>query len=449
MSLPTSPLLTDLYMLTMLQGFYEQNMEDTAVFEFFVRELPPNRNFLVAAGLEDALTHLLNLQFQDDELQWLSDTGRFKKDFIDYLGKFRFRGDVHAMPEGTVFFENEPILRITAPIPQAQLLETRLINLLHFQTTIASKASRCVLAAPDKLLVDFGLRRSHGAEAGLLAARACYLSGFAGTSTVLAGKLFDIPIFGTMAHSFVLSHDDESEAFEHFAYAQPNNIVLLIDTYDTEKAAEKVVALAPGLEQKGLKIKAVRLDSGDLAEHARKVRHILDRGNLSDVNILASGNLDEHELNKLHLQKAPIDGFGVGTRMITSSDAPYLDCAYKLVEYAGKPRRKLSEGKATLPGRKQVFRQYTDDKNKLLSHDIISIEGDIHPGKPLLEKYVENGQRIKKPASLSQIRAHAVSEIKHLPSHLRNLSSSSKYPVQVSEKLLRLSKKVDKQTQGV
>ena len=255
--------------------------------------------------------------------------------------------------------------------------ETRVINLLHFQTLLASKAARCVLVAPEKLLVDFGLRRAHGAEAGLLAARAAYLAGFGGTATVLAGKEYDIPIFGTMAHSFIQAHDSEPAAFEGFAHAQPNNVVLLIDTYDTEAGARKVVEVAPRLKAEGIAIKGVRLDSGNLAEHARKVRKILDDGGLSRTNIFSSGNLDEHMLRELLRSGAPIDGFGIGTRLDTSADAPYLDCAYKLVEYAGHPRRKRSEGKATWPGRKQVYRSY-NAQGRYMQTDIVITSYSIH-----------------------------------------------------------------------
>jgi len=342
----TGILLTDLYQLTMLQGYHDAGMEDIAVFEFFVRRLRPGRGFLLAAGLEQSLEYLEQLHFTPEEREWLASIHRFSPAFLASLEALRFTGDVHAMPEGTVFFPNEPILRVTAPIAQAQLIETRLINLLHMQTMIASKAARSVLMAPGKLLVDFGLRRAHGAEAGLLAARASYIAGFTGTSTVLAGQRFGIPLFGTMAHSFIQAHDDEALAFEHFAHAQPENVVLLIDTYDTEAAAHKVVALAPGLAGAGIRIKGVRIDSGDLAEHARRVRRILDAGGLEHVIIFASGDLDEYALRDMLAADAPVDGFGIGTRVDTSSDQPYLDCAYKLQEYAGRARRKRSEGKA-------------------------------------------------------------------------------------------------------
>ena len=335
----TSALLTDLYQLTMLQAYHDEGMNDTAVFEFFVRKLPAARNFFMAAGLEQALDFLAELRFEADELDWLARCGRFRTDFVASLADLRFTGAIDAMPEGTLFFPDEPILRVVAPMREAQLVETRLINLLQFQTLVASKAARSRLAAPGRLLVDFGLRRTHGAEAGLLAARASYIAGFDGTSNVLAGALWDEPIFGTMAHSYVQAHDSELAAFERFAASHPRSTTLLIDTYDTEQAARDLLPLAARMERAGTPIQAVRLDSGDLGEHARQVRAILDDGGARGIRIFASGNLDEYELHKLVAGGAPIDGFGVGTRMNTSADRPYLDCAYKLQEYAGSARR--------------------------------------------------------------------------------------------------------------
>jgi nicotinate phosphoribosyltransferase len=441
-----SALLTDLYQLTMLQAYFEQGMEQTAVFEFFVRKLPPQRGFLMAAGLEQALAFLEQLQFTADELQWLRDSGHFSDEFCDYLQTLRFTGDVHAMPEGTVFFANEPILRITAPLPQAQLVESRLINLLHFQSLIASKAARCVLVAPDKLLVDFGLRRAHGAEAGLFAARASYLAGFAGSATVQAGQYFDIPVFGTMAHSFIQAHDNEALAFEHFARAQPDNVTLLIDTYDTEAGARKVVELAPRLRQDGIRIKAVRLDSGDLAQHAHQVRLILDEGGLDEVGIFSSGSIDEYALRELLEAEAPIDGFGIGTHMDTSNDAPYLDCAYKLEEYAGRARRKQSEGKATWPGRKQVYRQY--DSGGFMAGDTLTTQDDPKPGEALIRPVMRNGQRLGEPESLSALRDRATAELGRLPSNLRELEVQPPYPVGVAPALQQLAEAVDRALNG-
>ena len=436
-----SVLLTDLYQLTMLQGYFDREMEETAVFEFFVRKLPPQRNFLVAAGLEQALIFLENLRFTSEELEWVSGYGTFRPAFVQYLENLRFTGDVHAMPEGTVFFPNEPIFRVTAPLPQAQLVESRLINLLHFQTLIASKAARSVLVAPNKLLVDFGLRRAHGAEAGLLAARASYLVGFAGSATVLAAPLFGVPIFGTMAHSFIQAHDEESIAFEHFAHSLPENVILLIDTYDTEAAAEKVVQLAPKLERDGIKIKGIRLDSGDLAEHAFKVRRILDEGGLGHVTIFASGSVDEYVLERLLQKKAPIDGFGIGTHMDTSADAPYLDCAYKLVEYAGKARRKRSEGKALWPGRKQVYRSY--DHAGFMVGDVLSLEDDKLQGEALIRPVMKGGRRFSASVSLKHLRERTLNELRRLPETLKGLDQAPPYFVTVSEAIRNLAQEVD------
>jgi nicotinate phosphoribosyltransferase len=390
----TSPsaLLTDLYQLNMVQAYLEAGQTSTAVFEFFVRKLPPQRNFLIAAGLEQALEFLQGLRFSDDELSWLIRSGRFSARLIDYLSGFHFSGDVDAMPEGTVFFANEPILRVTAPLSEAQLLETRLINVLHFQSLIASKAARMALLAPDKLLVDFGLRRAHGAEAGLLAARASYIGGFAGTATILAEKCFGIPTYGTMAHSFIQSFDDETPAFEAFARARPKDLVLLIDTYDTEVAARKVVTLAPRLRALGIAIRGVRIDSGDLVALSKSVRRILDEGGLKDVTIFASGGIEEETLLSFAREAAPIDGIGIGTSLATSSDVPALDCAYKLQEYSGVPRRKRSTGKATWPGRKQVWRRYDPDGH--MASDVLSTEDDDHEGETLIVPVMQQGRPV-------------------------------------------------------
>ena len=438
----TSTLLTDLYQLTMVQAYLDQGMEEPAVFEFFVRRLPPHRNFLVAAGLEQVLAFLSELQITSEELAWLAQAGRFSPRVLRYLESLRFTGDVDAMPEGTLFFANEPILRVVAPIPLAQLVETRIMNFLNFQTMIASKAARSVLVTGRKPVIDFGLRRAHGAEAGLLAARASYLAGFAGTATVLAGMEYGIPIYGTMAHSFVQAHKDESAAFEHFAHAQPDNVVLLIDTYDTEAAAQRVVALAPQLRSKGIPVNGVRLDSGDLADHARKVRRILDEGGLRDAKILASGNLDEYRLSELVRSAAPIDSFAVGTAMTTSSDAPSLDCAYKLQEYAGRPCRKRSEGKATWPGRKQVYRQYTH--NGRVDHDVVTTLDDVQAGEPLLHPVMKDGWPLAPPPTLDAIRKRLAKQLLTLPDPVRQLEECAPYEVRISQALRDLADSVDR-----
>jgi nicotinate phosphoribosyltransferase len=443
MTIAHSALLTDLYQLTMLQTYHAERMNETAVFELFVRRLPPQRGFLVAAGLEQALDYLENLHFTAEERDWLASTGRFSADFVASLADFRFTGAVQAMPEGTAFFADEPILRVIAPLPQAQLVESRLINLLHYQTLIASKAARCALAAPGRLLVDFGLRRAHGAEAGLLAARASYLAGFAGTATVLAGMRFGIPIFGTMAHSLVQAHDREEDAFERFAAAQPGNVTLLIDTYDTEAAAHKVVNLAPRLRERGVTIRGVRIDSGDLAEHARQVRRILDEGGLNDVIIFGSGDLDEHRIRDLLASGAPFDGFGIGTRLDASTDAPTLDMVYKLQEYAGQPRRKRSEGKATWPGRKQVYRRTTADGS--FAGDCLGLVAqDPQPGEPLLIPVMEQGRRLQPPEPLDAIRGRVRAQLAALPADLRTNEAARPYPVDIAPELRELTAQLDR-----
>ncbi|WP_334157103.1 nicotinate phosphoribosyltransferase [Oryzomicrobium sp.] len=448
MNTDCSPLLTDLYELTMLQAYLDEGMADTAVFEFFVRALPPSWNFLMAAGIEQAVDYLATLRFRDDDLRWLRDTGRFHPVFLDWLGDFRFAGDVYAMREGTVFFPDEPVLRVVAPLAQAQFVESRLINLLNYSCLVASKAARCVLAAPGRQLVDFGLRRAHGAEAGLLAARSSYLAGFAGTATVLAGRRYGIPLFGTMAHSYIQAHDREAQAFSHFSASHPRDVTLLVDTYDSEAAAAKVAVLAPDLRQRGVSLKALRLDSGDLAELSRRVRAILDQAGLAEVRIFASGNLDEREIARLVAAGAPIDGFGVGTHLSTSADAPYLDSAYKLQVYAGKSRRKRSPGKATWPGEKQVYRVYRDDGRP--SYDVVALACEPPPpehSRALLHQVMHQGRREPPLEPLDLLRHHADAELALLPAELRRLDPApTPYQVQISAPLRALAHKLDQQT---
>jgi len=437
----SSGLLTDLYQLTMLDAYLDRDMQDDAVFEFFMRKLPTPRNFLLAAGLEQLLDYLECLAFSPDELGWLDSTGRFTPRLIDYLADFRFSGEIRAMREGTVFFADEPIIQVIAPLPEAQLIETRLINLLHFQTLIASKAARSVLAAPGKLLVDFGLRRAHGAEAGLLAARAAYVAGFGGTSTVLANAAFGIPIYGTMAHSFIQTHDAEIDAFEHFARLHPEGTILLIDTYDTLQGARKVADLARELQADGIRIAGVRLDSGDLAALAPAVRQILDDAGLADLTLFLSGSLDEFALAGT-LSGVPAAGYGIGTRLDVSADAPYLDCAYKLQEYAGLARRKRSAGKETWPGRKQVFRTYDDTGT--MAGDRLVETGENPGGKPLLETVMQNGSRLQPSPDLGTVREHAAAELAALGGDLRDVTKQCAYPVTVSDRLQSLAAELDR-----
>jgi nicotinate phosphoribosyltransferase len=436
------PLLTDLYELAMLQAYRAGGMNGTAVFEMFVRELPPARNFLLVAGLQQVVEYLLALRFADDDLAWLASTGRFDGAFLDSLRDLRFTGDLDAMPEGTVAFGHEPLLRVAAPLREAQFVESRVLNLVHLQTLVASKAARCVLAAAGRPLVDFGLRRAHGAEAGLLSARASYLAGFAGTATVAASRRFGVPAFGTMAHSFVQAHDDEAAAFAGFARAQPGNATLLIDTYDTAAAAHKVVALAAS----GVPVQGVRIDSGDLGAQARAVRRILDEGGRAGVRIFASGNLDEHRLHELVAGGAPIDAFGVGTRMNVSADAPFLDCAYKMTEYDGRPRRKRSAGKANWPGRRQVFRRFGTDGR--MRDDLVGLDGEDAEGTPLLLPVLRAGRPVGPAPPLEALRERARAQLAALPEALRALAPAPHYPVAVSGALRALADEVDARTRA-
>ena len=427
MTPPADPLLTDLYQLTMLQAYWRHGMRETAVFEFFVRKLPTRRNFLLVAGLEQALDFLEGFRFEADDIAWLRSTGRFDPGFLDWLADLRFTGEAHAMPEGTVFFTDEPILRVTAPLPEAQLVESRLINLLHFQTLIASKAARMVLQRPDALLIDFGFRRAHGAEAGLLAARAAYIAGFSGSATVAAERAFGVPAFGTMAHSFVQAHAREADAFRRFAETWPRNVTVLIDTFDTLAAAREVVALAPKLAAAGISVRGVRLDSGDMIALSKAVRAILDAGSLPEARIFASSSIDEYFMAEAVAARAPIDGFGVGTYLTTSADVPYLDCAYKLQEYAGTPRRKHSAGKSTWPGRKQVFRSLSADGR--LAGDVLTVEGDHQPGRPLILPVMRGGRRLAPAEPIADIRGRAAESLGSLPDNLRALERAQPAPL--------------------
>ncbi len=440
----TSPLLTDLYELNMAQAYLDKGEDGRAVFEFFVRRLPSRRGFLLSAGLEDALEFLETMRYSAADIDWLRSTGRFRDNLLDYLKDFRFTGDVHAIPEGSVCFPNEPLLRITAPLPQAQLVESRLINILHFQTLIASKAARMVLAAPGKILSDFGLRTAHGAEAGNFSARASYLAGFNSVANVLAGQRYGIPIVGTMAHSFIQVHGDEMNAFETFARARPEGVILLIDTYDTEQGARKVVALAPRLQADGIAIRGVRIDSGDLIVMSKKVRAILDAGGLKDTVILVSGGINEDVLQGMMNDRAPIDGFGIGVNLAASIDAPSLDCAYKLQEYRGTPKRKLSEGKQTWPGRKQVWRSYGSDGG--MDGDVLTVEGDQQRGEPLIVEVMRGGKRVAPAPALQQIRERAARDLARLPEPLRQLQQGIDYPVAVAPALKALAEEADRLT---
>ncbi len=437
-------LLTDSYQLAMMQSYLEGGMTESAAFEFFARRMPEDRGYLIAAGLEQLLDYLEGLRFTDEDLAWLNQRGIYRPAFLEYLRHFKFTGDVIAVPEGTPFFADEPIVRVVAPLPQAQLVESRLVNILHFQTLIASKAARCYLVSKQKPLIEFGMRRAQGAEAALYAARASYIGGFSATSDVQASERFGIHVSGTMAHSFIEAHESEEAAFRHFARTQIGPITLLIDTYDTEAGAEKVARMAPELMAAGVRLRSVRIDSGDLGEHARRVRAILDSHGLNQIRIFASGSLDEFEIERLLKQGAPIDGFGVGTKLTTSADVPYLDCAYKIQDYAGHPKQKTSEGKATWPGRKQVWRQ--KDSCEQYLRDTLRLQSEEGEGVPLLFPVMRRGRRLEPPTPLEQIREHCLSELGHLPPELLRLKGASdRYPVEISRDIRELSESLKEQ----
>jgi nicotinate phosphoribosyltransferase len=430
-----SPVLfTDLYELTMLQAYFEEGMSERAVFSLFVRHLPPRRNYLMACGLDDVLAFLETLRFDRPALAYLESLGRFSDRFLHYLEGLRFTGDVVAVPEGTPVFANEPLVEVEAPIAEAQLVETFVMNQIHLQTVLASKAARVVEAAQGRQVVDFGVRRMHGIDAGLKAARAFHIAGVDATSNVAAGQAYGLRVAGTLAHSYIQAHDDEYEAFRAFARLYPDT-VLLVDTYDTLDGVRKLIDLARELGA-GFRVSAVRLDSGDLGDLAVKARRLLDESRLQRVEIFASGGLDEDEIARLVAAGAPINGFGVGTDMGVSRDAPGLDIAYKLVEYAGRSRLKLSTGKVLLPGRKQVFRV---EHGGLAEHDVLGRRDEDPYGRPLLKRVMAGGRRCAEGCvTLDQARAHAKWELGRLPERTRGLEPADPaYVVEVSPALAK------------
>ena len=438
-------LLTDQYQLTMLQAYHREELVEDAVFSLFVRRLPPSRNFLLACGLDDALRYLETLRFDRDSLDYLASRDEFSREFVDWLADLRFTGDVHALPEGTPVFAEEPILEVTAPLPEAQLVETFLMNQIHFQTLVATKAARVVHAARGRTVVDFGLRRTHGTDAGVKAVRAYYIAGLAATSNVLAGRVYGVPVSGTMAHSYIQAHGSELEAFRAFSELYPDS-VLLVDTYDTLEGVRNVTALAAELGD-AFRVRAIRLDSGDLAELAFASREMLDEAGLEDVEIFASGGLDEYEIARLVEAGAPITGFGVGTGLGVSKDAPSLDIAYKLTAYAGRGRLKLSPDKRIIPGRKQVFRV---EEKGLAIRDVIGLSGERDLGRPLLRKVMEAGARTPEGLmDLEKARKLAQVELARLPDRLLALDAADPpYPVRMSAKLEAYRTKVASEVAG-
>jgi nicotinate phosphoribosyltransferase len=436
-------LFTDLYQLTMAQSYVEHRKNRLATFSLFIRKYPPNRTFFVAAGLSTVLDYLEHVQFPPSTLDYLRQTGRFSEAFLTYLSTWQFRGDVWALPEGTVFFVNEPVLEVTAPIIDAQLVESFLVNAIHLQTLIATKAARCVQAAQGHRLMDFALRRTHGTDAAMKVARASYLAGFDSTSNVLAGRHYGIPIAGTMAHSYVTCFADEIEAFRSFAHTFPQQTVLLIDTYDTITGAKRAAEVGQEMAQRGQRLLGVRLDSGDMTALSKQVRNILDTAGLPEVQIVASGGFDEYAIAQAIQDDACIDVFGVGTKMGVAADAPYYDMAYKLVKYDGRPIMKLSSGKATLVEEKQVWRCTSD------SHDVEDIialrherldQPDLHP---LLTSVMRDRRVLQPLPSLKASRAYHADQMARLPEPYKTLHHGETYPVRLSAALENTQQQVE------
>lgn len=431
-------LFIDLYELTMAQAYWQAGVTADACFSMFVRRLPTNRGFLVFAGLEDMLDALSGFRFSENEIEQLRSMGLFDNGFLDYLAKLKFTGSARAMPEGTAFFANEPALEITAPVIEAQIVETLLLNLFNTQTMLATKAARVVEAAAGRAVVDFAARRAQGVDASLKFARAAYISGFGGTSNVLASRRYGIPAVGTMAHSFITSFDSEIEAFSAYAASFPNGSTFLVDTYDTIQGMRNAIVVAKAMRERGHELNAVRLDSGDLLALSLEARAMLDDAGLPNVQVLASGGLDEFEVRRLVSKGAKIDGFGVGTNVGTSADYPWLDCVYKMVEYDNKPTMKLSADKETLVGPKQVFRRVNTDG--MYAEDVIGVADEPVPdgAKALLSVAMKDGKRTQEAPSLDELRRRRAREMDRLSADNRRIRSPQKYPVVVSDTLREL-----------
>jgi nicotinate phosphoribosyltransferase len=436
-------LLTDLYQLTMAQSYFQSQRLEPATFSLFIRSYPPHRGYFVAAGLQDVLEFLETFNFDAPGIDYLHSRRLFTDDFLDFLKGLKFTGEVWAIPEGRFFFKDEPILELTAPIIEAQIVETFIINQINLQSMIATKASRCVHAAAGRGVVDFSLRRTHGIDAGMKVARASYLAGFAGTSNVRAGQHYGIPTVGTMAHSFVSSFEREIDAFGAFVTSFPNNSILLIDTYDTLAGARKAVEIAKQMAAKGQRLQGVRIDSGDLGTLAIEVRKIFDEAGFPDVKIVGSGGLDEFDLAEFSAANVPYDSYGVGTKMGVSADAPWFDIAYKLVEYDQRPVLKLSTGKGSWPGAKQVFR--SRDRHGQLQKDIIALRSENFPGaEPLLRKVMTNGQPCAPSPTLEKIREDCLAEFGRLPDPVKAIRHPAPYSVELSPRLRALRETVQR-----
>lgn len=434
-------IMTDLYELTMAASYFEQDMFAPATFSLMVREYPPKRSYLVCAGLDPLLDYLESFHFRPDDLDYLEQTSLFPDKFLQFLETLRFTGEVRAVPEGRIAFCDEPLVEITAPVMQAQLVETFVINSINLPTLVATKASRCHYAAGKRRLVDFSLRRTHGMDAGLMVARSSFIGGFIGTSNVQAGKIYGLPIYGTMAHSYVESFDREIESFRAFAKSFPDNTVLLIDTYDTLAGARKAVTVAGEMRQAGQTLRAVRLDSGDMVQLSQQVREIFDESGFPEVKIFASGGFDEFKIQKILTAGAIIDAFGVGTKMGVSADAPYLDMAYKMVMYNGRPVMKLSSGKVSLAGPKQVFRQR--DEQGFFKGDLIGLlDEEVADSESLLETVMQDGKRLLPREPLPKIQERFREEFNLLPETYKDLEGNPNYPVEITPRLQALQDQV-------
>jgi len=435
------PLFTDLYELTMAASYFAHNVFDTATFSLFIRDVYATRNYFVAAGLEQVLDELAAFQFSDQDISYLQSTGRFSEQFLNYLAQLRFTGEVYAMPEGTVFFANEPVMEVTAPIVEAQLIETFVLNTIGFQTMIASKAARCFHTAAGRPLIDFSLRRTQGQDAGIKVARSTFIAGFTATSNVLAGKIYGIPISGTMAHSYVSAFDNELDAFFAYADTFPDHSIFLIDTYDSIEGARHAAAVAKEMQKKGHTLIGVRLDSGDMVSLSREVRKIFDTAGLYDVKIYASSGFDEFKIAKVISEGAAIDAFGVGTKVGVSADAPFVDVVYKMVRFKGRDVKKLSPGKVTLAGEKQVFRK--SDQNGRYLEDIIGQRNEIiSEGKPLLEKVMENGHLLRPHPQLQMLQEKFKENFASLDDGYKSIQDHKAYPVKLSTRLKNLQERV-------
>ena len=427
-------LFVDLYELTMSASYAAHDLDQPATFDLFVRDLPPGRGYLVSCGLDPALDYLERLHFSTDALDYLASLELFDASFLSLLSTLRFTGEVRAIAEGELVFPSEPILQVTAPLVEAQLVETFLLNCVGYQTMIATKASRVATACADRTFVDFSPRRDHGTDAAMKTARAAYIGGAAATSLVLAGQTYGLELSGTMAHSYVMRFDNQADAFLTYARDFPGRAIFLIDTYDTEQGARAVVEVAAKLERE-LWPRAVRLDSGDIDRLSRSVRAILDEGGLNDVRIFASGDLDEYRIADLTAAGAPIDAYGVGTQLGTSGDAPHISVVYKLVEDATGPKVKLSTDKVTLPGRKQVFRITGDDGEPRA--DVLALEDEtVADGRPVLRRVMRDGRRLEAAEPLEVLRERCRAAVTGLPERLRALAPGPPpYEVRTSPEL--------------